>query len=160
MLQAASILSIPVYATTQNRNRLGETCSELNLKNAIENVDKMAFSMWTPAVARHFRRETPAEIAIVGIESHICITLTTLDLLANGHKVYILADGVSSRNREEIPLALKRLQAEGAVVTTSESFLYECMGDASIPEFKNIVNLVKEYNEDTKKALDLFSGKL
>lgn len=70
----------------------------------------------------------------MGIESHICVTQTTLDLLANGHKVYILADGVSSCNPQEIPIALARLRAAGAVVTTSESFLYECMGDASIPE--------------------------
>jgi nicotinamidase-related amidase len=54
-----------------------------------------------------------------------CITQTTLDLLARGHKVYVLADGVSSCNKEEVPLALQRLAKEGAVVTTSESMIYE-----------------------------------
>ncbi|POS85360.1 hypothetical protein EPUL_003981 [Erysiphe pulchra] len=160
MLQAASILSIPVYASTQNRNRLGETCSELCLENAIEHIDKMAFSMWTPAIRRHFCKETQAEIAIVGIESHICITQTTLDLLASGHKVYILADGVSSRNREEIPVALKRLQKEGAVITTSESFLFECMGDAGIPEFKNMAKLISEFGEDSDRVVKSLLGKL
>jgi nicotinamidase-related amidase len=68
------------------------------------------------------------------IESHICVTQTALDLLANGHRVYVLADGVSSCNPQEVPIALDRLRREGAVVTTSESFLFECMGNASISE--------------------------
>lgn len=72
---------------------------------------------------------------MVGIESHICVTQTTLDLLSEGHKVYVLADGVSSCNKEEVPIALARLRAEGAIITTSESWIYECMGDAGIEEY-------------------------
>merc|ERR1712230_306297 len=154
MLSAASILSIPIYATTQNRARLGETCSELDLSSAIEHVDKTAFSMWIPSISKHFSSSTPSEIVLVGIETHICITQTTLDLLAAGHKVYVLADGVSSCNKEEVPIALARLRAEGAVVTSSESFLYECMGDAGIPEFREISKLVKESKDDTKGSLE------
>jgi hypothetical protein len=90
---------------------------------------------------------------IVGIESHICVTQTTLDLLALGHKVYVLADGVSSCNKEEVHIALARLRAEGAVVTTSESCIYEVMGDAGIGEFREIAGLVKETKEGTKAAL-------
>lgn len=134
MIKASNILNIPIYATTQNRARLGETCSELSIPDAVVHADKTAFSMWIPSIAEHFTSAAPSEVVIVGIESHICVTQTTLDLLANGHKVYILADGVSSCNPQEIPIALARLRAAGAVVTTSESFLYECMGDASIPE--------------------------
>ncbi|KAI9824494.1 MAG: hypothetical protein M1819_000849, partial [Sarea resinae] len=73
-----------------------------------------------------------SQVAIVGIETHICVTQTTLDLLAAGHKVYVLADGVSSCNEEERKVALERVAREGAVVTTSEGFLYECMGDAGL----------------------------
>lgn len=57
-----------------------------------------------------------------------------LDLLALGHKVYVMADGVSSCNKQETPIALARLRAEGAIVTSSESWLYEVMGDANIEE--------------------------
>ncbi|KAF7944074.1 hypothetical protein EAE96_010484 [Botrytis aclada] len=134
LIKASDILHIPIYATTQNRARLGETCAELNIPNAVEHADKTAFSMWIPSISRHFHSATPAEVIIVGIESHICVTQTTLDLLANGHKVYVLADGVSSCNPQEIPIALDRLRAAGAIVTTSESIMYEIMGDASIPE--------------------------
>lgn len=62
------------------------------------------------------------------------MTQTALDALANGHKVYVLADGVSSCNPQEVPIALARLRQAGAVITTSESWLYECMGDAGLAE--------------------------
>ena len=160
LIKAASILEIPIYATTQNRARLGETCSELSIPNAVEHADKTAFSMWIPSIARHFSSAAPSEVAIVGIESHICVTQTTLDLLANGHKVYIIADGVSSCNKEEVPIALARLRAVGATVTTSESFLYELMGDASIPEFRAIAGLVKETTKDTKEVMSTLLSKI
>lgn len=155
MLKAASILSIPIYATTQNRAKLGETCNELLplLTSAVEHAEKKAFSMWVPEIKRHFSPSTPSEIVIVGIETHICVTQTTLDLLREGHKVYILADGVSSCNKEEVGIALERLRREGAVVTTSESWIYECMGDAGIEEFRAIAGVVKEFNGRTKEVL-------
>ena len=160
MLQASKVLDIPVIATTQLKGKLGETCPELGLDTADgiktkAHADKSAFSMWIPEVQKAFQALGPEkkECIIVGIESHICVTQTTLDLLREGHKVYVLADGVSSCNPQEVPIALNRLRAEGAVVTTSESFLYECMGDAGIGEFKGIAGVVKEYNTKTKENL-------
>ena len=154
MLDAGKILDIPVYATTQNREKLGPTCSELmpylqgsstsssdTPSQAVEHVDKTAFSMWVPQIAEHFPAPSVGtakgdahDIAIVGIETHVCVTQTALDLLNHGHRVYIIADGVSSCNPHEIPVALQRLRSQGAVVTTSESWLFEVMGDARIPE--------------------------
>jgi nicotinamidase-related amidase len=160
LLKACQILDIPVFATTQLRAKLGETCSELGLDSpegvqTHAHVDKSAFSMFVPEIRDAFKKlgGEKREVIIVGIESHICVTQTTLDLLREGHKVYIIADGVSSCNKEEVPIALARLRAEGAIVTTSESWLYECMGDASVPEFKQIASLVKEYNSKTKEGL-------
>jgi len=160
MIKAASILNIPIYATTQNRARLGETCSELPISNAVEHADKTAFSMFIPQIAKHFSSATPSEVVIVGIESHICVTQTTLDLLAHGHKVYVLADGVSSCNSQEIPVALARLRAAGAIVTTSEGFLYELMGDAAIPEFKAVAGLVRETSAATKEVMATLLSKM
>ncbi|KAL2355901.1 Isochorismatase-like protein [Cryomyces antarcticus] len=160
MLKASKILNIPVFATTQQRAKLGETCSELGLDSSDgiatkAHADKSAFSMWIPDVQSAFKSlgGEKREVVVVGIESHICVTQTTLDLLREGHKVYVLADGVSSCNKEEVPIALARLRAEGAVVTTSESWLYECMGDAGIPEFRGIAGLVKEFKSSTKEGL-------
>jgi hypothetical protein len=165
VLKAASILSIPVYVTTQNRTRLGDTVDELKpyLPATVvrEDADKTLFSMWVPSIARHFGPGSEkAQIAIVGIESHICVTQTALDALAAGHAVYILADGVSSCNREEIAIALARLRAAGATITTSESWMYEIVGDAGLPEFKGIIGLVKETGDDTKSALQGLLAKI
>ncbi|MCJ1316745.1 hypothetical protein MMC15_002066 [Xylographa vitiligo] len=157
MITASQILGIPIHATTQNRARLGPICAELGLDRSVHpgvDADKTAFSMYVPEVAAALAAEAgPCEAVIVGIEAHICVTQTALDLLARGHKVYVLADGVSSCNAEEVPIALRRLAREGAVVTTSEGFLYECMGDAAVEEFKAVAGLVKKSKEGTREVL-------
>ncbi|KAF9871641.1 isochorismatase family [Colletotrichum karsti] len=165
LLRAAETLKIPVYTTTQNRARLGDTVPELAslLKESDlirAPVDKTKFSMWVPEISRQFEGKGPAQVILVGIESHICVTQTALDVLAAGHKPYVLADGVSSCNREEVPIALARLRHEGVTVTTSESILYELMGDAAVPEFKSIVGLVKETGKDTKEGLQALVPKI
>ena len=162
--ESAQILQIPVFVTTQNRARLGETDDQLPIDRlggiaSQIHADKTAFSMWTPDVQAAVARaagnsaQRKFDAVIVGIESHICVTQTTLDLLREGHKVYVLADGVSSCNKEEVPVALARLRGEGAVVTTSESWIYECMGDAGIEEFRDVAKLVKESKQSTTEAL-------
>ncbi|KXJ94734.1 isochorismatase [Microdochium bolleyi] len=154
LLRAAKILNIPVYVTTQNGARLGATVPEVqSLLGNVATIDKTYFSMWVPEIQQHFDSSTPSEVVIVGIESHVCVTQTALDLLEAGHKVYVIADGVSSCNQQEVPVALARLRAEGVTVTTSESFIFECMGDAAIPEFREVSKLIKETSGDTKTAL-------
>lgn len=101
--------------------------------------------------------QTVLDAIIVGIESHICVTQTTLDLLARGHRVYVLADGVSSCNAEERVVAFARLRDAGAIVTTSESILFEILGDAGHPQFKTVSGLVKETKEETSGALEVFA---
>lgn len=127
--------------------------------------DKTAFSMMTPTLTNALTTQAssssaPISVILVGIETHICVTQTTLDLLALGHRVYVLADGVSSCNKEERWVALERLRAEGAQVTTSESMLFELLGDAKRPEFKAVSALVtKEYKDQTRDALAVFAAR-
>lgn len=172
MLKATSHLPIPIYVTTQNRPRLGNTVSELHkyiypeseskaASNVRADVDKKLFSMVTPEISALLpdvksASAEPLDVIIVGIETHICVTQTTLDLLSLGHRVYILADGVSSCNAEERPIALARLRDAGAVVTTSEGVLFEILGDAGSDGFKGVSGLVKETKDDTKSALGAF----
>lgn len=163
MLKASEILNMPIFATTQNAQKLGPTCPELNLDvpggyKTVLHQDKMLFSMITPEIhAAIASYNAPLECVIVGIESHICVLQTSLDLLNSGHKVYVLVDGVSSCNAGEIPIALARLRDAGAIVTTSESFMYECVGNAGRDEFRAITKLVRDSKDSTREALGTFS---
>jgi len=170
MIAASKILDFPVYCTTQNSTRLGATVSELasNFPPDTTEVDKTAFSMLVPEITSRILKQSnpaassgflPVEVLLVGIETHICVTQTALDLLSMGHKVYVLADGVSSCNAGERGVALARLAREGATVTTSESILFELVGDAGDKNFKAIAGVVKETKESTKEAVEAFCGR-
>ncbi|OKL61181.1 hypothetical protein UA08_03604 [Talaromyces atroroseus] len=169
LLRASTALNIPVYVTTQNKARLGDTVPEL-LKylpsdssagnTLLGNVDKMAFSMYTPDILTRLQQQNTQkdiktiDAILTGIETHICVTQTTLDLLSAGHRVYIIADGVSSVNAEERGIALNRLRDAGAIVTTSESVVFEVLRDAGAnPAFKGVNALIKETKEDTREAV-------
>jgi nicotinamidase-related amidase len=95
----------------------------------------------------------PCHIVLVGIEAHICVLQTALDLRRSGYEVAVLADGISSCNPEEIPIAVTRMRHGGVIVTTSESWLYECMGDASIKEYVVIRLLTGRLNYVTRLTL-------
>ncbi|GIJ98802.1 isochorismatase domain-containing protein 1 [Aspergillus viridinutans] len=165
LLKASSALNIPVYVTTQNRPRLGDIVSELHpyLSTPLvrANIDKTLFSMITPELDALLPDvnggEMPFDVIIVGIETHICITQTTLDLLERGHRVYVIVDGVSSMNKEERGVALARLRDAGAIVTSSEGILFEILGDAGRAEFKAVSGLVREMKEETREAMEVFS---
>ncbi|KAI9166729.1 Midasin [Paramyrothecium foliicola] len=154
VLHFAKAQSISVHATTQTKAKLGPTVPSLAALLPSPEHDKTRFSMYIPSIISALGPE-PAQIALVGIESHICITQTALDLRDAGHRVYILADGVSSCNRTEVVVALDRLRAEqGITVTSSESWMYECLGDASHPGFKGLIGVVKGTASDTKNVLE------
>lgn len=121
------------------------------------DVDKTFFSMVVPEVVNTMTdpdsKKPLLDIIITGIETHVCVTQTALDLLARGHRVYVVADGVSSANPEERGVALARLRDAGSIVTTSESLLFEILADAKSPSFKTVSGLVKEHGQETKEAL-------
>lgn len=162
MLKAASILSLPVYATEQAPKALGNTVSPLSeLLGALPApstktaLPKTRFSMVLPEETDKWMKEAgnPSNVIIVGIESHVCVLQTTLDLLERGIAVHVLADGVSSCNAGERRVALERMRQAGAIVTTSESVLFQLIEDASHPNFKAISGLIKEEKEPTKTAV-------
>lgn len=134
--------------------KLGPTVPALASLLPAKPQDKTKFSMFIPHIAAAL--PSASRVALVGIESHICITQTALDLRDAGHVPYVIADAVSSCNRAEVVIALDRLRAEpGVVVTTSESWMYECLGDASHPAFKRLFNVVKGTQNETKMVLEL-----
>ncbi|KAJ3483722.1 hypothetical protein NLI96_g6126 [Meripilus lineatus] len=131
MLKVAKVLEIPVLATEQNPKALGPTVPELDLASLgplfLGAPPKTLFSMVIPEVKKHLQERNIKSVVIFGIESHVCVLQSTLDLLEEGYDVHVIADGVSSCNKEEIPIALERLRQAGAQITTSESASFQLM---------------------------------
>lgn len=154
LLKFANSFSIPVHVTTQISAKLGDTVPELASLLKDPPHDKTLFSMCIPSVMKDVPKQS--SIALVGIEAHICITQTAIDLRNEGHHVFVIADGVSSANKGEVYIALERLRSEsGITVTTSESWMYQCVGDAKHPDFRKLLDIVKSYQNETKATLDV-----
>jgi nicotinamidase-related amidase len=99
---------------------------------------------------RSFSAQEIKKILVVGIETHVCIAQTALDLLAAGLGVYVAADAVGSRSPFDRDIALRRMETAGAVVTTTEAVLFEWCEIAGTPEFKRISQLVREADPGAK----------
>ncbi|SNX86906.1 related to Isochorismatase domain-containing protein 2, mitochondrial [Melanopsichium pennsylvanicum] len=164
MLKAANILQVPVFTTEQNPKALGATVEPLAglLKQLPEisssaNHPKTKFSMDLNGITDKWLKKAGdvKHVVIFGIESHVCVLQTTLDLLDRGIQVHVIKDGVSSCNVGEIDVALERMRDSGAKITTSESVLFQMLVDASHPKFKAISGLIKEEKQQIKEAVNV-----
>ncbi|SCZ90203.1 BZ3500_MvSof-1268-A1-R1_Chr1-3g01837 [Microbotryum saponariae] len=164
MTKAAALLEVPVIVTEQNPKALGATVP-LSLEKLPKSlyrgaISKTKFSMMLPEVEAQLKEWKTKSVVIFGIESHVCVLQTCLDLLERNYSVHILADGVSSCNQGEVGVALARMQASGAQITTSESALFQLMVDSSHPAFRQVSALVKETKATTTSSLEtLLQGK-
>lgn len=143
VLRGAQILGVPISATEQYPRGLGTTVAPL-AELVGPRIEKLRFSSaecldWVTA-----DKEDRSKVVVVGIETHVCIQQTALDLLAAGFNVYVPADAVASRRPFDRDIALQRLRDAGATITTTESVLFEWCETAAAAEFKQISELVKE----------------
>jgi len=166
VFKIAKILGCEVVLTTQKARALGPTDPAVDLDSLgslhVATCDKTLFSMLTTEVETILKdRPAVKSIVLMGIESHICILQTALALVAHPAKytTYVLADAVSSANPAEVPLALTQMRAAGVIVTTSESFAFQLIRDASAPEFKAFSNVIKEEKDATAKAVEALLSK-
>ncbi|WP_240928062.1 hydrolase [Thalassoroseus pseudoceratinae] len=145
LLTGAKILDVPAVATEQYPKGLGPTVSPL-ADFFEDRPDKLRFSAaeLLPWSLNEDDEQTRDQIVIAGIETHICILQTAFDLMERGLRVFIVADAVSSRSTTHHELALKRLRDGGAVITTTESVLFEWCEVAGTDTFKQISQLVRE----------------
>jgi nicotinamidase-related amidase len=144
LIDGAHLLQMPVAATEQYPKGLGPTVPEL-ARRLPDRPDKTAFSSCAVAsVTQGFRNAGRTKIVLAGIETHVCVLHTALDLLALGFVVYLAADAVGSRSAIDHDIALRRLERAGAILTTSETCLFEWIGGAGHPAFKQISLLVQE----------------
>jgi nicotinamidase-related amidase len=144
LIDAARILEIPVQATEQYPKGLGPTTAEL-AQRLPDRPEKLAFSSCAvPSVVENFQRAGRPKVLLTGIETHVCVLHTALDLLGLGFRVYIAVDAVGSRYAIDHETALRRLEQAGAILTTSEASAFEWVGRAGTPQFKEISRLVQE----------------
>ncbi|MFN0199451.1 MAG: hydrolase [Planctomycetaceae bacterium] len=143
LVLGAQTLHVPVWATEQYPRGLGPTTPELATLLP-PPIEKLSFSAM-PVLDWHQESEANSnryQVVLCGVESHVCVMQTALDLLANGFRVYLAADAVGSRNRLDWEMAIARLSASGATITTTESVLFEWCEVAGTDEFKAISRIV------------------
>jgi nicotinamidase-related amidase len=144
LIDGARLLQIPVVATEQYPKGLGPTTAEL-AKRLGERPEKTAFSCCAvPSVVEGFRLGARTKVLLAGIEAHVCVLHTALDLLALDFIVYIAVDAVGSRFALDQDQALRRLEQAGAILTTAETAVFEWVGGAGHAQFKAVSQLVQE----------------
>ena len=144
-IEGCRILGIPILTSQQYTKGLGETTAEI--KNALgefKPIEKITFSCYGCDEFEEKLAEADKEcIFITGVEAHICVQQTVLNLLDDDYTVYVIADCVGSRFENDYDMALRRMEKAGAIITTAESALFELMVSADHPARKEISNLVK-----------------
>lgn len=145
MAKGAKVMGIPALVTQQYTRGLGATIPSIaEALGEFTPFDKTSYSiMGDPAIAEALRAFGKKNIVITGIESHICVAQSALDLLEEGYDVFICGDCVSSRKPEDQRLAELRLRDAGAVYTSMEAILFELCGGAKEPGFKEISAIIK-----------------
>jgi nicotinamidase-related amidase len=144
LIDGAKILGLPVVATEQYPEGLGPTVPELAQRLG-QIPSKRTFSCGgCPQLFRELEGRGVHKLLVCGIEAHVCVEQTVLDLLAGAWHVYVAVDAVGSRYEIDYRTALARMDSAGATLTTTEAALFEWCQVAGTPEFKEISWLVQE----------------
>lgn len=145
LIKMARLFEVPLSVTEQYPQGLGKTIPELDL-DEIEKPDKKYFTCaeclnWPAAFDE---QQSRPKIVVAGIEAHVCVQQTVLDLLSLGYRVYLPVDAVASRFTQDYKTALKRLSNSGATLTTTESILFEWCETSGTDEFKQLSKMLRE----------------
>jgi len=144
LIKGLKVLGIPVVVTEQYPKGLGATIPEISELLDREPIEKMAFSCCDePAVLQSSPVKDRKTIILCGIEAHVCVLQTVVDLVGSGYNAVVVEDCISSRSSEDKRVAVERMRGEGAQVTTCESILFELARISGTDEFKAISRLVK-----------------
>lgn len=145
LITVAKELEIPVLLTEQYPKGLGHTVPEIAaVSQGLPVLEKLHFScMEDTGFATAFRALNRKQAVIVGMEAHICVMQTAVNLMDEGYEVFVVTDATSSRTLESEKACLDRLGASGAGIVTTEMVVFEWLGRAGTPAFKNLLPLVK-----------------
>ena len=145
LIETAKVFSIPVIATLQYAEKLGD-CTQ-DIANALPDASRLNKRTFSCCCSESFNEAIKAtgkkQVLICGVEAHICVNQTAHDLLDMGYSVHIAKDAVSSRTVENWNTGIEKMRDSGCVITSTETAMYEIIKDSSTPEFKKILPLVK-----------------
>jgi len=144
-IKGCRLLDVPILTVQQYTKGLGETMPSLqSALGEFEPVEKITFSCYGDTkFIEKLSEYGKKNIFVIGIESHICVQQTVLDLLENGYNAYVIADCLGSRFETDKHYAEKRMRQAGAIITTAESALFELLKRADHPKRKEIQGLIK-----------------
>jgi nicotinamidase-related amidase len=145
LIQGAKVFQLPIIVTEQIPEKLGPTIPEVDeLLAGIRKIPKETFSCCgNAAFMEAFNRANRQQILLCGIESHICVYQTAIDLLLGGYEVHVVADAVSSRTAQNREIGIKKMIHAGAHLTSTETALFELLKTAGSVKFKDIFKIVK-----------------
>ncbi|CAH8652581.1 unnamed protein product [Dicrocoelium dendriticum] len=125
LISLSKEMGIPLIVTEQYPKGLGKTVSSLDVSHAVILAEKTAFSMLVDSVLAALPDPRTTAIVLFGLETHICVLQTAVELLERGFTVHLVADACSSRSQVDMQFALRRISNAGAVLTTTEALLFE-----------------------------------
>lgn len=145
LVQGANVLKVPVLLTEQYPKGLGRTVSAIakQLDGAVCTDEKTRFSACSASIMRLLEKFDTKSVVLAGIESHVCVLQTCLDLLERGYMVALCEDAMSSRRPIDKKAAVDRMVQAGALPSTVESVLFELLGDASSPKFRELRTIIQ-----------------
>lgn len=144
LVDGAKLLGLAIAATEQYPKGLGGTVPEL-AERLGPLPSKLTFSCaGCPQIFRDLKERGIYKLLVCGIETHVCVQQSVLDLLADGWRVYVAVDAAGSRRPSDHDVALRRMESSGATLTTTEAALFEWCRIAGTAEFKQISRLVRE----------------
>lgn len=146
LLRGADRLGVPAYATEHCPEAIGGTVEALSVHLGTGRVlGKRSFDAVAEAVVQRTLDRLDRPVVIVaGVEAHVCVAQTALGLLASGRRVFVAEDGCGSRRQADRDAGLARLRAAGCVPVTVEALLFEWLGDADHPAFRDVLSIIKE----------------
>lgn len=145
LVKGCQALGIPILPTVQVPEKLGSMAPELvDALGDVAPIPKAVFSaLREPAFLLALRQTGHMQVILAGIEAHVCVLQTGLDLLDAGYSLHVLRDGVFSRAAENHQLAIQRLHDAGATISSVEIALFEMIRTSAHPEFRTISRLIK-----------------
>ena len=145
LIKGFNVLNLPVIITEQIPQKLGRTLPQIAAElDGVKPIAKESFSCWEE---NNFKEQLKAlrrrDVVLLGIETHVCVYQTAVDLISNGYNVHLVADAVSSRTPENRQIGIEAMKSAGAKITSTEMVLFEMLRTAADPKAKEFFKIVK-----------------